>query len=66
MTQPTCASDAPKSSLMRGIATFTIELLSTETKTPEVSTARRSRVETLLKPRPLPLRRGPSGSNIRL
>src|SRR5215211_624801 len=60
MTQPTCASDAPKSSLMRGIATFTIELLSTETKTAEVSTARRRRVVVpfspsgppTLKPRP--------------
>jgi hypothetical protein len=30
---------------MSGIATFTIELFSTETKTAEVSTARRRRVD---------------------
>ena len=36
MTHPTCASEAPKSCLMRGTATFTIELLSTETNTAEV------------------------------
>jgi hypothetical protein len=46
MTQPTCASDAPKSSFMSGMATFTIELLSTETKTAEMRTPIRSRVET--------------------
>jgi hypothetical protein len=62
MTQPTCASDAPKSSLMTGTATFTIELFKTETKTAEMSTARSRRVETCLpapaalKPRPRPSR----------
>jgi hypothetical protein len=58
MTHPTCASEAPKSYLMTGTATLTIELFKTETKTAEMSTARSRRVETCppgpvaLKPRP--------------
>src|SRR5829696_293086 len=50
ITHPTCASDAPKSSLITGTATFTIELFITAMTTAEMRTTKSSRVETCWPP----------------
>src|SRR5215216_2930122 len=62
ITHPTCASDAPKSSLITGTATLTIELFITAMTTAEMRTTRSKRVETCWPPpawpavKPLPRR----------
>ena len=46
ITHPPCPADAPNSCPITGTTTFTIELFKTVTKTAEIRTSNKSRVET--------------------